>query len=187
MRLAFLPALILVATSALAGGVPVLQVEMPAKAFDRQSRDAALLVRASRCGAALTTAVSGRAEGIVHGERRTVPLTLRVTSQAGTSAVSRADLGTVPDLKSAAVRSCCWRASSAAARAASRSRLATSSWVSAVERSSSSMTSPRRTRAPSRRGMAATRPARSAPTRARNRALTEPAWLLVTAAIVWPH
>ncbi len=81
--------LTLVAVPALAGGPPMLAIEAPARAFDKATKDAAVIVRASQCEAPITAAVTGRAEGVVDGKRVTLPLTMRVTSQEGAWAVTR--------------------------------------------------------------------------------------------------
>ena len=80
---------LLVAPMALAGGPPMLAVEMPAKPFDKRTEGAALVIRAQQCGQVLTAEVKGRAEGVVDGKRRTIPLKLEVTSQEGAWAVRK--------------------------------------------------------------------------------------------------
>lgn len=77
------------AMPALAGGPPMLAVEMPAKAFDKPTQGAAVIVRASQCGEPLAAEVAGRAEGVVAGKRRTIPLRMGITSREGTWAVTR--------------------------------------------------------------------------------------------------
>jgi hypothetical protein len=68
-------------------GPPWISVELPANPFDRASRGAFLLVHAFHHGTELGLPVSGRAEGIVNGQRRTVQLRLAPTSRQGVYAV----------------------------------------------------------------------------------------------------
>ena len=77
------------ATVALAGGPPMIAVEMPAAAFDKGSKDAVMIVRTSQCGTPIEAAVSARADGIVDGVRKTIPIKLRSTSKTGTYAVQQ--------------------------------------------------------------------------------------------------
>jgi hypothetical protein len=74
------------AASARAGGPPVLAVEMAPAA---KGKEAALVVRAVQCGEPLTAELTARAEGVVGGERRTLPLKLRSTKTAGLYEVPR--------------------------------------------------------------------------------------------------
>ena len=71
----------------LAAGPPWISIEMPANPFDRASRGAFLLVHAFHHGTPMNFPVTGRAEGIVAGQRRTVPLRLVPTSRDGVYAV----------------------------------------------------------------------------------------------------
>jgi hypothetical protein len=69
---------------------PWLSIESPVNPFDRSSAGAMFLVHAStRDGTAGVGDVSGSAEGLIDGARRTVPLTLDVTSRPGVFAVRR--------------------------------------------------------------------------------------------------
>ena len=68
-------------------GPPWISVEMPANPFDRASRGAFLLVHAFHHGTELGLPVSGRAEGLVNGERRTVRLRFDATSRQGVYAL----------------------------------------------------------------------------------------------------
>jgi hypothetical protein len=64
-----------------------ISVELPANPFDRASHGAFLLVHAFHHGTELGLPVSGRAEGIVNGQRRTVRLRFEATSRPGVYAV----------------------------------------------------------------------------------------------------
>lgn len=75
------------AAAAVLVGPPWISVELPANPFDRASRGAFLLVHAFHHGTQVTLPVSGRAEGIVNGQRRTVPLRLVATSRPGVYAL----------------------------------------------------------------------------------------------------
>ena len=68
-------------------GPPWISVELPANPFDRASRGAFLLVHAFHHGTELGIPVTGRAEGIVNGQRRTVRLRLEPTSRRGVYAL----------------------------------------------------------------------------------------------------
>jgi hypothetical protein len=75
------------AATPLLAGPPWISVELPANPFDRASRGAFLLVHAFHHGTPASFPVSGRAEGIVEGQRRTVPLRLEPTSRTGVYAL----------------------------------------------------------------------------------------------------
>ena len=84
---AALPAAAPAASAAARFGPPWISVELPANPFDRASRGAFLLVHAFHHGAQVSLPVSGRAEGVVNGQRRTVRLRLDPTSRPGVYAV----------------------------------------------------------------------------------------------------
>ena len=73
--------------AAAVAGPPWISVELPANPFDRASRGAFLLVHAFHHGTELGIPVAGRAEGIVNGQRRTVPLRFEATSRPGVYAL----------------------------------------------------------------------------------------------------
>ena len=75
------------ATAAVLVGPPWISVELPANPFDRASRGAFLLVHAFHHGVQTALPVTGRAEGIVNGQRRTIPLRLAATSRPGVYAL----------------------------------------------------------------------------------------------------
>lgn len=69
---------------------PWLSVEYPVNPYDRANRDALLLVHAAmRDGVPKTQDISGSAEGIVTGERRSIALQFDATSQPGVFALRR--------------------------------------------------------------------------------------------------
>jgi hypothetical protein len=77
-----LAALLTVATPLLAGP-PWITIEYPVNPYDQSNRGAFLLVHAYHYGQAATMPVSGTAEGLVAGERRSVTLSFDRTSRAG--------------------------------------------------------------------------------------------------------
>ena len=89
LRSFVLTAAVALATGAapLLAGPPWISIEMPANPFDQASRGAFLLVHAFHHGTPMNFPVTGRAEGIVDGKRRTVPLRLERTSRSGVYAV----------------------------------------------------------------------------------------------------
>lgn len=90
-RLALGCALLVSALSspALAGGPPWISVEMPGDPTNPSSRGAVMLVRAYSCGMPTEAAVAGTAEGVVKGERRTIPLALEPAGAKGVYAVAK--------------------------------------------------------------------------------------------------
>ena len=67
---------------------PWLSIESPVNPYDASVAGAILLVHAAiRDGTPGIADLSGSAEGIVNGARRTIPLELRATSRAGVFAV----------------------------------------------------------------------------------------------------
>ena len=77
-------------------GPPWISIETPANPFDAATRDAFLLVHAFHHGTPVSFPVSGTAEGIVDGARRTVSLELKPTSRPGVYALHKqwSDKGT---------------------------------------------------------------------------------------------
>ena len=86
LTLALLAGLALPAT-VLAKGPPWISIEFPANPFDGETRGAFLVVHAFHHGTALPLPVSGTAEGIVNGQRRSIPLRFARTSQTGAFAL----------------------------------------------------------------------------------------------------
>jgi len=78
----------LLAVTAFAGP-PWISIETPANPYDSGSRDAYLLVHAFHHGTPVNFPVSGTAEGIVKGDRRTVALEFKSTSRPGVYALRK--------------------------------------------------------------------------------------------------
>ena len=70
-------------------GPPWVSIEYPANPFDRGSRGAYLLVHAFHHGTPAPFPVSGTAEGLVRGERRTVRLTFEPAGRPGVYALRK--------------------------------------------------------------------------------------------------
>ena len=70
-------------------GPPWISIEYPANPFDRDSRGAYLMVHAFHHGTPVGLPVSGTAEGIVGGERRSVRLAFDATSRPGVYALRK--------------------------------------------------------------------------------------------------
>jgi hypothetical protein len=64
-------------------GPPWISIEHPVNPFDRTTRGAHLLVHAYYHGTPVGYPVSGTAEGVVNGERRTITLRFETTSRTG--------------------------------------------------------------------------------------------------------
>lgn len=80
----------LIATTAFASfGPPWISIETPANPYDAASRGAFLLVHAFHHGTPVSFPVSGSAEGIVKGERKTISLALKPTSRPGVYALHK--------------------------------------------------------------------------------------------------
>lgn len=80
----------LLATAAFARfGPPWISIEYPANPFDSASRGAFVLVHAFHHGQNVAFPVSGTAEGLVKGARRTVNLEFRPTSRPGVYALHK--------------------------------------------------------------------------------------------------
>jgi hypothetical protein len=81
---------VLLGTMAFASfGPPWISIEYPANPYDSGSRDAYLLVHAFHHGTPVSFPVSGTAEGIVAGARRTVSLEFKNTSRPGVYALHK--------------------------------------------------------------------------------------------------
>ena len=92
-RAAALAATLLFALTAVAvaGGPPWISIELPANPYDRSTRGAIALVRTYHHGGPVQLQVRGTAEGLVDGERVTLPLDLVAAGPTGVYAI-RADL-----------------------------------------------------------------------------------------------
>ena len=89
MRITRLLALGSFVAATAAFGPPWISVEYPANPFDSGSRGAFLLVHAFHHGTPVSFPVSGTAEGIVAGERRTISLEFKNTTRPGVYAVHK--------------------------------------------------------------------------------------------------
>ena len=85
LRLAAL-ALALITTPLLAGP-PWISIEIPANPLDRTTRGALLLVHSYHHADPTSFPITGTAEGLVNGERRSVPLAFERTSRPGVYAL----------------------------------------------------------------------------------------------------
>ena len=70
-------------------GPPWISIEYPVNPYDASTRGAYLVVHAFHHGTPVGLPVSGTAEGIVDGARRSVPLTFAATSRAGVYTLAR--------------------------------------------------------------------------------------------------
>lgn len=77
------------ATAFVRSGPPWISIEYPANPYDSASRGAFLLVHAFHHGTPVSFPVSGTAEGLVGGARRTVSLEFRNTSRPGVYALHK--------------------------------------------------------------------------------------------------
>jgi hypothetical protein len=91
MRITRLLALgaLLATTAFAASGPPWISIEYPANPYDSGSRGAFLLVHAFHHGTPVSFPVSGNAEGIVDGTRRTISLEFKNTARPGVYAVHK--------------------------------------------------------------------------------------------------
>jgi hypothetical protein len=90
--LALASALSLVATPsahARAGGPPWLSIELPANPLDPTTKGAFLVVRTYHHDRSVPFPVEGRAEGLVNGQRRSLPLTFDRTATEGVLALRK--------------------------------------------------------------------------------------------------
>src|SRR2546425_4330867 len=79
---------LLVAAPALAGP-PWISIELPANPYDQTTRGAFLLVHAFHHGQPVGYLLTGTAEGIVNGERRSIKLEFSETARDGVYALKR--------------------------------------------------------------------------------------------------
>ena len=77
-------------------GPPWISIEYPVNPYDATTRGAFLVVHAFHHGTPTAFPVSGTAEGLVNGQRRTIPLEFKTTSRTGVFALSKqwTDAGT---------------------------------------------------------------------------------------------
>lgn len=72
---------------ALAKGPPWISIELPANPWDPSTRGAFLVVHAFHHGTPLSLPLTGVAEGVVNGQRRSIPLQFERTSRQGVYAL----------------------------------------------------------------------------------------------------
>ena len=89
LALAALAAAALVTPAFALKGPPWISIELPVNPYDRSMQGAFLLVHAFHHGTAMGYVVSGTAEGIVGGERRSLRLEFAETSREGVRALKR--------------------------------------------------------------------------------------------------
>ena len=77
------------AASSVIPGPPWISIEHPVNPYDATTRDAFLLVHAFHHGTPQNFPVSGTAEGMINGERKTVNLEFTRTSRSGVFALRR--------------------------------------------------------------------------------------------------
>ena len=70
-------------------GPPWIAIETPPNPFDATSRGAFLVVHTYHHGEVVASGVSGSAEGIVSGARRTIPLVFDTTTRRGSYALRK--------------------------------------------------------------------------------------------------
>ena len=70
-------------------GPPWISIEYPVNPYDSSTKDAFLVVHAFHHGNPMNFPVSGTAEGIVNGQRRTVALDFERTSRTGVFALRK--------------------------------------------------------------------------------------------------
>lgn len=80
---------LLALTAFVKSGPPWISIEYPANPYDSGSRGAYLLVHAFHHGTPVNFPVSGTAEGLVAGARRTISLEFKNTSRPGVYALNK--------------------------------------------------------------------------------------------------
>jgi hypothetical protein len=80
-------ALVLILSSTAFAGPPWLSIELPANPYDRQTRGSIAIVRTYHHGVPMQLQVLGTAEGLIDGERVSLPLELIATSSTGVYAL----------------------------------------------------------------------------------------------------
>ena len=82
-------ALLAITATPLNAGPPWISIELPGNPFDQNARDAFLIVHAFHHGEPVEYPVAGTAEGVVNGQRKTIPLTFQKTQRPGAFAVKK--------------------------------------------------------------------------------------------------
>lgn len=88
LRLAVVPMLLVVATP-LVAGPPWITIEYPGNPFNPEARDAFLVVHSYHHNTPVGLPVSGTAEGLVNGKRRTITLQFQALRREGTFALRK--------------------------------------------------------------------------------------------------
>lgn len=70
-------------------GPPWISIEVPPNPLDPETRDAFLVVHTYHHERVAASRVTGKAEGLVNGERRSIPLELTATSRPGVHALAK--------------------------------------------------------------------------------------------------
>ena len=70
-------------------GPPWISIETPVNPYDATTKGAFLVVHAFHHGESVAYPVSGTAEGIVNGQRKSIPLTFTATSRTGAYALRK--------------------------------------------------------------------------------------------------
>ena len=86
-RLALAALLVLAAPSAAFAGPPWISIELPANPWDRDTRGAFLVVHTFHHGNVIDAPLTGTAERMLDGRRRSVQLTFEKTSRPGVYAL----------------------------------------------------------------------------------------------------
>ena len=89
MRKTILAVLILATAAFTKFGPPWISIEYPGNPYDQSAKDAFLFVHTYHHGTPVENPVSGTAEGIVRGERKTVSLEFKATSRPGVYSLAR--------------------------------------------------------------------------------------------------
>lgn len=89
LRAGALVAAALVLTAASSFGPPWISIETPANPYDAATRGAFLVVHTFHHGTVVASGVTGTAEGIVSGARRSIPLAFDTTTRRGSYALRK--------------------------------------------------------------------------------------------------
>lgn len=89
LRAAAIVAAALVLSAASSFGPPWISIETPPNPYDAASRGAFLVVHTFHHGDVVASGVTGTAEGIVNGARRSIPLAFDTTARRGSYALRK--------------------------------------------------------------------------------------------------
>ncbi len=87
-RIALAALLAVAVPSVVFAGPPWISIELPANPWDRDTRGAFLVVHTYHHGTVIEAPLSGTAEGMVGGKRRSVALTFEKTARPGVYTLS---------------------------------------------------------------------------------------------------